>query len=268
MGPGDILRAGAEGRYYARFYPDGLQAYVGMATRTAFGQPAVTALLWDGCVVTRLDADLAPEEMQEDVRLDLRPLEAQQERVFSSRGRWHAVGNVLVWGGVALLVCVVVTCNKRRRPGRVGRRWLAGILAVTLLGSVGVALSHRTVEVGPSLGFWEPFHRQDALSTAAACMAHDGYLHEGMTAEQFADLPQMMADRDYLTPEMFVNPFTGGRVRYERSPGNFFVRTFEGGEWLYVYDRRGIEIPVLELPPPPLRERVPDEAGPQDSLPQ
>jgi hypothetical protein len=232
------------------FWPEGLPAFSGTDSRAAFGQPGVVQLLWDGCVVTRLEADLSPDDMQTDVWLGRRALRVQRDRVFSPRGRWQAAVCVLAWGGVGLALNVIVLCNKRRRPGRAGRWTLGILLGLVLFGSVAAALSHRVVAVGPSVTNWQVTGRQRNFGIVANLMVIDGVLHAGTGAEELATLPEKIIERDLLDPDALVNPFTGARMRYERSPGNFYVQSFGQDRWLCLYDRHGFEMPVAALPPP------------------
>ena len=49
--------------------------------------------------------------------------------------------------------------------------------------------------------------------------------------------------------ELVRNPLTGKRMTFERSPGNFSVRTVDGHKYLCFYYLTGREYRV-ELPPP------------------
>ncbi len=248
--PFGLLHYGKRAGLFNRLWPKGLTIFAGADTGLALGQPAVADLLWDGCIVTRLEANLPPEAMKTDVWLGLRPLRAQRESVFSPRGRWQTAESVLAWGAITLVLSAMVLCNRRRRPSKMGWRVLGVLLALTLAGSVAAAFSRRVVHVGPSVRRWEAMEQRSAFCLVAHAMVADGHLHGRMGTAKLAALPAEMIDRDMLMPESLVNPFTGQRVCYERSPGNFFVRTINGSKWLCVYDRHGIEIPAVELPPP------------------
>jgi hypothetical protein len=251
LSSGAILRSRLEAETYARLFPDGVRVFVGEEAGVAVGHPALMDLMWDGCVVTRLDGDLTPRDMRTDVLLDLQPVRPCRERVFSPRGRWHAAGSVLVWGGVAFLIGVIVTCKGGRRPNRRGRWVLGALLAVTLCGSVLAAFSHRAVDVGPSDTGWGFMATQHTLGRVAEAMLADGRLRNGMTPYELAALPERIVEEGYLVPEANVNAFTGGPLRYERSPGNLFVHVLDGEEWLCTYDRHGIEMPIIALTVPP-----------------
>ena len=260
--PGRLIHFRDESRLLKDFWPEGLPAFSGTGNRTALGQPGVMQLLWDGCIVTRLEADLSPEEMQTDVWIGRRALRAQHERVFSRRGRWQTAVCVLAWGGVGLALNVIVLCNKRRRPGKAGGWTLGILLGLVLFGSVAAALSHRVVAVGPSVTNWEVTGRQRNFGLVANVMVIDGVLHAGTGAEELAALPEKIIERDLLDPDALVNPFTGARMRYERSPGNFYVQSFGQDRWLCLYDRHGLEMPVAALPPPPGEgENRPQDGG-------
>ncbi|NIA21757.1 MAG: hypothetical protein GWP05_07300 [Anaerolineaceae bacterium] len=71
-----------------------------------------------------------------------------------------------------------------------------------------------------------------------------------MTPEQLAEFPGILLEEGYLEEEsLIVNPFTGRRMKYERSPGNFSSRRIGGKTYLCFYDIDGRETRV-ELKPP------------------
>ena len=219
-------------------------------TGLAIGNAEVTQLGWDGCVISRLEADLAPKDMKTDVDMSLAPVEPFRETVFSWAGRLRAVGLVLLWCAVALIVLVTVVCRKRRRPTRRVLAAMGLVAAVTVLVAAGVAFSHRAISVGRDVRLGEAQVRQIEVGKIARVMAMRGLLHGGMTRAQWEAFPKRAEQLEYVRPGGIDNAFTGGPMRYERSPGNFSTRVVDGHTWFCTYDRYGIETRVCKLPGP------------------
>ena len=231
-----------------------LVLFEGQSWSQCIGQPDLLPLMWDGCVLTRLEADLAPSEMREDVGIRLETLRPQRQSVFSSRGRREAVLAVLAWGAVPLLGYVARDCNGRRKPSGRQQRVMAVLAGAVLMAAGFTAVSHRVVAVGPSMTHFAYYMRLRDLAYAADAMVYDGRLHSDMTNAQIEKVPSQTVEFKYLILQddnfPLVNPFTGGPTRCERSPGNLAKRRIGKETFLCVYDRYGAELLVAFLPPP------------------
>jgi hypothetical protein len=234
--------------------PDGLAPDPLLAARRGtglvIGSADVARLGWDGCVVSRLEADLAPKDMKADIELTWAPVRPYRETVFSWAGRLRAAEVVLLWGALVLVVLVTVVCRKRRWPTRRTLKVMGFVAAAAVLVAAGVAFSHRAIPVGRDVRFIgaEFMHRE--LGRAAEVMAAKGQLQAGMTRAEWEAFPKRVVEFEYLLPGTMDNPFTGGPMRYERSPGNFSTRVVDGATWFCTYDRYGIETRVCKLPGP------------------
>jgi hypothetical protein len=237
-----------------------VEVFVADSVRLAVGSHALVGLMWDGCVVTRLEADLSPQAMDKDVALRFEDLGAHRDKFYSPRGRRQAVLSVLAWGAIPVTLCCAMVCNKRRRPTKRQGRVLIGLVLAVFASALAVSYWHPTMPVGPSFRAMDMHLRPGMLKSIARSMAHDGHLHSGLTPEELARFPIAAVERRYLAEssrdDWRINPFTGAPVRFECSPGNFATRRVEDKTWLCTYDEDGVEIPLLELPPPPSGKQI------------
>ena len=221
----------------------------------AVAQPELCDVLWDGCIVTRLQADLKPEAMDKDVELGLVKFEPHWDHVYSARGRFGAVLAVLLWGAVPLAFCGSVAFYRRTWPGRWAGRCIALLLGGVLAIAGIVYATAPVVPVGPGMRLYDIWTRQEAYEMIARAMIRSGDLHAGMSAREMDAVPQRALDLDLIDPdyavEFLTNPFTGTPSRCERSPGNFATRRIGDEVYFCLYDEVGRESRVVALPLPP-----------------
>jgi hypothetical protein len=227
----------------------------GKNTGVGVGNPDILEQMWDGCVLTRLQADLVPEAMDRDVILELVEFRPHRDHYFSPRGRGQLVVAILLWGAVAIVLVAAVVFYKRRRPSRRGARVFLVVVGVTL-GAAGAAyLSAPVIAVGPSVEFMEGEMRIHYMGEVATLMVHQGNLHAGMTPAEtsaaFEKGAEFLAEALLTEDGRIANPFTGEPMRYERSPGNFSARTVGDKTYFCLYDKYAREIRAVELPPTP-----------------
>ena len=63
-----------------------------------------------------------------------------------------------------------------------------------------------------------------------------------MTPADLARLPDILVEADLLASKHVISPFTGKKIRHERSPFNYAFRTVDGQKMLCLYDFDGREI--------------------------
>jgi hypothetical protein len=213
------------------------------------GSPDVGELMWDGCVVTALAADLEPGRILGDSRVSLEPLEPRRDHYFSRQGRASIVAAVMASGGVVLLAAIGWVCRGQRRPTVRENIVLWGFFAalcaaVCLVYAYLPIISARTARVLP-----DPL-RMDMLKQQALSLVRSGDLAAPMTPGKLARLPASLLA--HLRAGDAVNPFTGAAMRVERSPGNYSLRRQDGREFLCLYDQYGREHRI-KLPAPSTR---------------
>jgi len=227
--------------------------YQGKTFRLVIGSPDVQAFLWNGCVMTRLNGDLTPEQMGRDVEIGLSELEPYRDTFFSARGRRDLVTIVLLVGAAASLLVLMVICRGRRKP--TVREWKTlGTLAaavVVVAALVWVSVEVVAVQSGRALHPAFVYNRLRMFELAVIQMAQDGVLHAEMSEDELAHFPQVAVEKNYLISEKWTrNPFTGQEMIYERSPGNFSTRKIGDEVYLCFYDgscrERRVELPRRE----------------------
>jgi len=117
------------------FYPNprtGSRYYHSKVARFMLMQPAAP-LLWDGCFVTRLQGDLAPEDMDRDITFVMEEPAFRQERRLGSLGA-AAIMELVSEGGLsAFLIGAALVHFRGRRPRRWQRGVLTGVMAATVV---------------------------------------------------------------------------------------------------------------------------------------
>jgi len=220
--------------------------YEASSTGLIIGSPEVGEFLWQDCVVTRLTADLPPQAMDRDVAIALTDLAAHRDHFYSARARREIVWIVLLCGGIVLVPICAYLFKARRRPARRKIMWMPGLAVPALIAAAAVYVLLPVVPV--QTGSWghHPSYlhnRNHVLSLLLDRLVGHGKLSAEMTPEQLAKFPETLLEAEYLAEEedLIANPFTGQRMKYERSPGNFSSRKVEGKTWLCFYDIDGRE---------------------------
>jgi hypothetical protein len=239
----------------SRGYPEDLSpAKWGKNTGVGVGNPDILEQMWDGCVLTRLQAGLVPEAMDRDVAIELTEFRPHRDHYFSPRGRSQLAVAILLWGAVPIVLVAAVVCYKRRRPSRRGARVLIVVVGVTLVAAGAAYLSAPVIAVGPSVEFMEGEMRAHNMGEVATLMVRQGNLHAGMTPAEMLDAfengVKSMLDVPLTDGGRIANIFTGEPMHYERSPGNFSTRTVGDKTYFCLYDKYAREIRAVELPPP------------------
>jgi len=234
-----------------RYYP----VYQAQRIGVAITNVDVQELLWDGCTLTHLAADLTPAEMVSDVAIGFGPVKAYRERVYTARARWEMMKIATYWLGVGVIVVGAVVFAGRRMPGRIGWACLVGVLAAGTGVVGGIAW---TVPVVPATVQRRVFpdsvdsDLQFRMSKVALAVLK-GNLDE---ASQVEDVLPTLVSMKQCTEAVYLNPITRERIRYERTPGNMSMRVVEGRKYLCLYAIDGGEHRV-----PMFREGTTREAG-------
>ncbi len=207
--------------------------FVGAHFSITIGHPAAKAELWDGCVVTRLGADLGPEQMTEDIGLTLRPFKPIREHRLTKDGaeQLGLTTAVVVWSvGLPLLVFVF----RRRLSGARRVRFLFESLilpltVVTLLLAMILPYCYSQGLRDPQK-ITEPRHYVGQISAAI-------FGEEPVPSGTASDLEPIVVE--IIRQRFKKNPMAGGRVRVEDSPGNIAVIEDERGIVLRAYGPSG-----------------------------
>jgi hypothetical protein len=191
-------------------------------TRPNIAHPLLHHWVGDLHVATKLTATLSPEDMRNDVWLDLTPFFFEQKnRLFSQQG---ALTTALNWGAELFIVCLIVCffafASEKRRAKL--PRWI-GIVAIASIALAGLSylclpkIEVKLVKV-PSFD-WSL--KKMALNIAM------GDFNGHTAAEARTNLQEIISNptnaMDYGIRNR-DNYFVGGQFREEDSPGNYLLR--------------------------------------------
>jgi len=226
--------------------PDEGPLYAGGSTTLRIGQPDLMALMWDGCILTRLSAELTSDQMDHDILLDLVRLRPKRLAYHSDSGRRDLVAAV-GWAGLMALLVVAAMIGIGATSLR---RWhivaVAGTgLSFVLLAVVTYALTDtRPTTLGD--GFTIIRH------TSAMRGLIDPYDRDGNPVAITEEMIEDALARRF--GEHVGNPLTGGPIRRECSPGNYDLRQIGGQTYYCAYDEYACEHYVPERPEPMSKE--------------
>ncbi|MCL2640013.1 MAG: hypothetical protein FWD53_04130, partial [Phycisphaerales bacterium] len=211
------------------------------------GSPDVVALMWNNCVVTKLQADWPPTQMDTDVTIHFKPLQGggHRDHLFSTMARRHIAATILLSAAVAGLLIAAVIYRHGRKASRGQRRFLLRAVGVIVGAGLGVWLLLPTIPV--QTGSWASEWRQNYKLRGAIQAYYVKVSEEDDLPDWSAvNLPQVLLNGGFIESPI-TNPFTGQPVRRERSPGNFDVRKLDGMWQLCTYNQDGIEQRTMEL---------------------
>jgi hypothetical protein len=230
--------------------PEQSKAYRASAVHLTIAQPDVMSRLWDGCVITKLSAQLRPEQMKSDVKIQLAPFDhasQQQFQTASSRRSMLLAALLLAAMGWAFISAGMrfVTPPITRKGWIAGQCIIGGIIVGTMLTIYLRTPVIPTIEARRSMiaSVFSQSNRYQAIQTAA----RDGTLDSSM-----ADDPQQIIEHlkaaNIDHPE--TNLFTDRPVEFRRTPGNYFISRDESGQtYLGLVGIWGDEARILLLPP-------------------
>ena len=191
--------------------------------RLGLKHPLLQSWFGDTKVVTKLTADLSSAQMRRDVWLDLSPDYVQvYHRLYSRQG---ALSTALNWGTGLLVAGLVIVCLRRENRGSKLKlfRQLGTTLGACGLAAVLIYFSLPKIEVKLIRGhFWSESQEQQIVLLMALDDAGWRTMTEARAVLQtFLSNPTNAAGY-YI--RNFENPFVGGQVREEDSPGNYLLR--------------------------------------------
>ncbi|MCZ6792656.1 MAG: DUF2330 domain-containing protein, partial [Planctomycetota bacterium] len=197
--------------------------------------PELSKVVRGARVATKLTARLGPEDMQNDAYVEWRDYQPSWPTRYSSWGAYMLAANVaLNLLFVSFLVLLAVTRGKRLE-GRRAQWWVGGVVVACSLAGAVVWSSLPKADV-PDAHEFEPYvlHRQVADFLRA------GVRRSTLDLARVGGFIERMFAGD-VGPQ--ANPYTGGSIRYEDSPGNYTLRATRQ-EIVYTwYDRAGAAHP-------------------------
>ena len=83
-----------------------------------------------------------------------------------------------------------------------------------------------------------------------------------MSDAELTKLPEILIKAELISEGGLRAPFIGEGMKYERSPGNFSIRTIDSKRYICLYDRDCREVRIELSPPskqsPPTATTMPD----------
>jgi hypothetical protein len=207
--------------------------YGATATGLVIGSPDAGAFLWNGCVLTKLVADMKPQQMGQDVAIGQRDLVPYRKHVFSPTGRNEIIVSVSLGAAILLMLAVLIAYHGPRRPARKHLRVFAYPVVLVAMVCIGLYLLLPTVAVHSGRGMGRFMFARDMQCFAAR------HLDGQMSDEELKGFPAILKVGGMVMYK--TNPFTGQEMQFERTPGNFSVRRLEGHAYFCAYDEDGRE---------------------------
>ncbi len=220
--------------------------FVADSVGVSVAHPDIVPLLYDGCIITRAKADLSPARMDRDVEATLAPLEAQRDHVYSTKGRSSILRITLYCGLTLLAILAAIIFRGRRRPGEGQLQFFKVCVLIAVGLPIAVFCLLPTMEMRTSSGkdaFRSRF-RNHYIELAIEVLVMKGELRFDSPVNVIKNLPKLINDPSLLNPAVVENPYTGGPMIYERSPGNFSSRIIKGVNNICLYEEDGREMHI------------------------
>lgn len=211
--------------------------FIGRETLSQVGIPAISSLMWPGCVLTRLHGRLDAADMEADLTMNW--IDPQPVRV-TLYSRWGAAG---LGAGVASIAFALAIAWSTRTATKRGwqiremiRRRLLPTVVVALL--VGTAC-YGMLEIVPT----KATTRQQTIKSMFSAPLHiHRYALRALSAKP-PELPFPEAYRQRLEERYQLAVMQENTGALER-PGDFRIETTEDGWLLTIVDRYSIPISI------------------------
>ncbi|MHC4618890.1 MAG: DUF2330 domain-containing protein [Planctomycetota bacterium] len=218
-----------------------LPGFVGETHYQDIGHPCARDYMWDGCVLSKLCGTLKPADMTSDIVLKLQERAPYRKHYYSPQAAGHAG---VLWGAVTWCILLLVIVNgyyKQLKQEGAKKFGLIQAMVAAFLGTliVGAAayLGLPKVEVRKMSGrggsLYEFVRRQVDLCEKDAIAREYSYF-DGMSRDAVAAEVQT-----YFNCRASRNLYTGRKLEYEDSPGNYTVLEDERGITLRTYSEAG-----------------------------
>ena len=223
--------------------------YRGKQIGLNINNPDLGEYLWPNCVVTRLAAQLKPEQMISDVDITFGDLKPYQETVYTPLARQELTLLILLWGLFVCFVLAAIVCRGRRKPGKTGGSILIATGLLVLFASAGVNLFLPVTPVIRTFYVYEYFVNSmlQGIQSNVMLLCSQGEINADT---QPKDILPLIVSQTNSPDKPLINPCTNLPIIFERTPGNISLRKKDGKTYFCMYDLTGREI-RNELPPAP-----------------
>jgi len=231
------------------------QLYVAGTTNRSIAHPALTPLLWNKCVLTKLAGTLRAAEMTQDLSFTWQAFVPYQEHFITESGAQRRT-QIIIFGAIAVWLACFMIASRIRMATR--GSILAHFGPLVLLAVVLIVVGWRMASaVAPQLADREV----NLVRWVRPPVFNQLWLYE----QRLKDNPSVLERSEdeiakWLCKEEggfqrrasppFQNRLTGADVAVEDSPGNFMVEKRDGMVRLHVYDDIGriLNSQAIELP--------------------
>lgn len=214
--------------------------FTGRAYKQNIGHSDAAEFMWDGCVLSKLCGTLKPEQMGEDIVLQLKKGEPYQKRYYSHRGaRDTGLAMFLrIWCVLPILLAVVYHNKRKERSGRgifIRRVLVPSVLFSFLVWAVTYAvlpkIDVRTLGKGGRMRIKVENHQR---TTEIAMLAKEYDDFAGMSRDKIAELLG-----DHFASKSWINLYSGEPLKHEDSPGDYTIIQDERGVVWRTYSQGG-----------------------------
>jgi len=219
------------------YHETDISGFKGKTYSQDIGHPDAKEHLWDGCIISKLSGTLTPEDMAEDIILELESSKPYQRCYFSRLGACMTAffSSLGAWS-LVLLVLTTVFGSKGKKGDKskaLLRITVFALLVSLLVGGIVYAILPQ-VEV-------------NTVDTIILLRYDSWIFYEGLDiAEKYDYFIDRSVDEtvqlvdDYFTSESTrKNIYTGEKIKREDSPGNYTIFKDERGIILRGYSREG-----------------------------
>jgi hypothetical protein len=228
--------------------PAEVPLFAGTDTAVKIGHPDLVRLLWDGCVLTKLEGTITASQMSQDLAVTWTPFRAQQAWLFTRRGARGIAATVfiLALGGGLIGTMIAWRARFRQSVGRVA--FLSQLLArLLLVGLVGAILAHAALPRAPAAEVYTARYGRFASmllrSVPGALLADESLTPTNEVALTHA-IHRAYARVFRMEDTPPRNPILGTALTRESTPGSYTVTQEQGRLIVRFYDAAGCPITV------------------------
>jgi hypothetical protein len=221
---------------------NGTSFFSGRMFSQNIGHPEAVALMWPDCVLTKLSGNLSPEDMGKDIAFSWHNPEPYRQHLFSYIcARRIALLSWFVCVAVFLAGSLFVLAKRLRNAGELiacARKLALPALCVITLAAVLFYLVVPKTEINIGMR-----HRITTTYFPYAWLASD-FQTAPIPAETPLPEVEKAVDLEIAKNDrrLMKNPFFGGPIQREASPGNYEIRVEDGHVFLVFYNGIGAEL--------------------------
>lgn len=212
--------------------------FTGRAYKQNIGHSDAAEFMWDGCVLSKLCGTLKPDQMAEDMVLELKTGEPCKERYYSRRGARDTGLAVFlrIWCLLPVLLAFVYHRKGKARSGRldfVKKVLIPSVLLSFLVWALIYAVLPK-IDVHTSSGSRGIMVKQHMMATRLSIFAKE---HDDFTGSSRDEIAELVAG--YFESNNTANVYTGEPIKHEDSPGDYIIIEDERGVVWRTYSQGG-----------------------------